>query len=143
MCYLVFDSGLVTRLCLTLCNPMDCSLPGSSVHRIFQARELEWVAILFFRGSSQPRDRTQVSCTAGRFFTDSATREARLVFRCWKIFTVFLLLILVWFHFGQSVYILYDFDSLKFFRFVLLPCFGYVPWELEKNVCPIVGWSVL
>ena len=44
----------VTQLCLTLWNHMDCSLPGSSVHGIFQARVLEWVAISFFRGSSRP-----------------------------------------------------------------------------------------
>ena len=54
---------------------MDCSLPGSSVHGIFQARVLEWVAISFSRGSSQPRDQTQVSCIAGRHFTIWATRE--------------------------------------------------------------------
>ena len=48
--------------CPTLCNPMDCSLPGSSIHGILQARILEWVAIPFSRGSSPPRDRTQVSC---------------------------------------------------------------------------------
>ena len=53
----------------TLCDPMDCSLPGSSVHGILQARILEWVVIPFSRGSSQPRDRTLVSCIAGRFFT--------------------------------------------------------------------------
>ena len=53
----------------TLCDPMDFSLPGSSVHGIFQARILEWVAISFSRGSSQPRDRTRVSHTAGRHFT--------------------------------------------------------------------------
>ena len=53
---------LVTHSCLTLCDPMDCSLPGSSVHGIFQARILEWVAISFSRGSSQPRDRTHVFC---------------------------------------------------------------------------------
>ena len=47
--------------CLTLCGPMDCSLPGSSIHGIFQARVLEWVAISFSRVSSWPRDRTQVS----------------------------------------------------------------------------------
>ena len=46
-----------------------CSPPGSSVHGVFQARILEWVAILFSRGSSQPRNRTQVAYTAGRFFT--------------------------------------------------------------------------
>ena len=53
---------------------MDCSPPGSSVHGILQARILEWVAISFFRGSSQPRDRTWVSCTAGRCFILWATR---------------------------------------------------------------------
>ena len=49
---------LVAQSCPTLCDPMDCSLPGSSVHKIFQARILEWVAISFSRGSSQPRDQT-------------------------------------------------------------------------------------
>src|SRR5574337_612499 len=48
---------------------MDCSPPGSSVHGILRARILEWVAIPFSRGSSQPRDQTQVSCIAGSFFT--------------------------------------------------------------------------
>ena len=51
----------VTQSSLTLCDPMDCSPPGYSVHRILQARILEWVAISFSRGSSQPRDQTQVS----------------------------------------------------------------------------------
>ena len=56
--------------------PMDCSPPGSSVHGISQTRILEWVAIPFSRGSSQPRDWTWISCMAGRFFTVSAIREA-------------------------------------------------------------------
>ena len=60
-------------------DPMDWSLPGSSVHGISQATLLEWVAIPFSRGSSQPRDQTQVSCIAGRFFTIWATREASLM----------------------------------------------------------------
>ena len=64
------------RLCLTLCNPMDYSPPVSSVQGIFQERILEWVAISFSRGFSQPRDRTQVSCTAGGFFTLWVIREA-------------------------------------------------------------------
>ena len=51
----------VAQSCLSLCNPMDCSLPGSSIHGIFQARVLAWVAISFSRGSSRPRDWTQVS----------------------------------------------------------------------------------
>ena len=84
----------VAQSCPTLCNPMDCSLPGFSIHGIFQARILEWVAISFSRGSSQPRDQTPVSRIAavaaakllqacptlcdpisGRHFTIWATRE--------------------------------------------------------------------
>ena len=61
---------LVTQSCLTLCDPMDWSPPGSSGHEISQARILEWVALSFFRGSSQPRDRTWVSYTIGRFFSN-------------------------------------------------------------------------
>ena len=56
------------QLCLTLCYHMDCSLPGSSVHRILQIRILEWVAMPSSRASFQPRDQTPVSCIAGRFF---------------------------------------------------------------------------
>ena len=63
-------SCLVAESCLTLCNPMDCSLPGSSVHGISQARILEWVAISFSRGSSWSRGQTHFSCWAGRFFAD-------------------------------------------------------------------------
>ena len=55
---------------------MDCSPPDSSVHRTAQARMLEWVAISFSRGSSQPKDQTHVSCTAGRFFPVWATRKS-------------------------------------------------------------------
>ena len=58
----------VAQSCLTLWDPMDCSLPGFSVHGILQASVLEWVAISFSRGSSCPRDQTQVSRTAGRHF---------------------------------------------------------------------------
>ena len=60
---------LVAQLCLTLCNPMDSSPPGSSVHRILQAKILEWIDIPFSRRSPRLRDQTQVSCIAGRFFT--------------------------------------------------------------------------
>ena len=66
----------VTQSCSTLCNPMDCSLPGSSVHRIFPGKGtgVGWHFLL--QGSSRPRDRTQVSYIAGRHFTLWATREA-------------------------------------------------------------------
>ena len=64
-----YDESEVAQSCTTLCDPLDCNLSGSSVHGIFQARVLEWVAISFSRGSSQPRDQTQVSHIAGRRFT--------------------------------------------------------------------------
>ena len=66
----------VAQSCSTLCDPVDCSLPGSSVHGILQARILEWVAISFSRESSRPRDRTRVSHIAGRQFNLWAIREA-------------------------------------------------------------------
>ena len=66
----------LAQSCPTLCDPMDCSLPGSSLHGILQARVLEWVAIAFSRGSSWPRDWTQVSRIPGRGFNLWATREA-------------------------------------------------------------------
>ena len=58
LCVCVCVCVLVTQPCLTLCNPMDCNRPGSSVHGILQARILEWVAMPFSRGSSQPKDQT-------------------------------------------------------------------------------------
>ena len=64
-------------MCLTLCNPVDCSLPGSSIHEMLQERILEWVAISFSWGSSQPRGQTQVSRIAGRCFILWATKEAQ------------------------------------------------------------------
>ena len=73
---------LVTKSCLTLCDSMDCSLPGSSVHGISQARILESVAISFFRVSSKPWDGTHVSCFAGRFFYHWARREAHTETMC-------------------------------------------------------------
>ena len=66
----------IAQSCPTLCNPTDCSPPGFSVHGILQARILEWVIVPFSKGSSQPRDQTQVSHIAGRLFTIWATREA-------------------------------------------------------------------
>ena len=74
--HLRWSEVLVAQSFLTLCDPMDWSLLGSSVHGTLQARTLEQVAISFSRRSSWPRDRTHVSCTAGGHFTVSATREA-------------------------------------------------------------------
>ena len=75
-CHLLLSSCLLTKLCSTLLEPMDCSPPGPSAHGISQARILEWVTISFFRGSSQPRDWTHVSCIFRQILYLSATREA-------------------------------------------------------------------
>ena len=73
MCVYILVCAKSLQLCRTLCDPMDCSLPGSSVHGIFQAGILKWVAIFSSRGSSWPRDWTPVSpvspTLAGRVFT--------------------------------------------------------------------------
>ena len=72
-CVLCLCSVII--LCPALFHPVDCSLPGSSVQGILQARILEWVAISFSRGSSQPRNQTHVSCLADRFFTTAPLRK--------------------------------------------------------------------
>ena len=63
----------VAQLCPALCGPMDCSLPGSSVHGTLQTRVLEWAAISSSRGSSRPRNETHVFCTAGGCFTTESS----------------------------------------------------------------------
>ena len=71
-----FFCSLVSKSCPTLCNPMDCNLPGPSVHVISQSRILEWVAISFSRGPSWPRDRTWVSWIGRQILYCWATRES-------------------------------------------------------------------
>ena len=73
---LVEKKELVAQLCLNVCNPIDCSLPGISVYGILQARIVEWVAISYSRVYSQTRDQTQVSCIVGRFFTTEPPGKA-------------------------------------------------------------------
>ena len=79
---------LVTQSCLTLCNPMNCSPPGSSVCGILQARILEWVAISSSRGSSRSRDQTPVSWIAGRFFAHWAIGDKSQNIKKW-MFSLF------------------------------------------------------
>ena len=95
-----------------LCDPMDCSLPGFSIHGIFQARVPEWVSFSFSRGSSQPRDRTQVSCIAGRCFTLWATREALVTYTYRQI-----LQLAYHIYWEKIVVVLSDF--VKVYKFVL------------------------
>ena len=68
-CVVLVMSDSVAQSCPTLCNPIDCRPPGPSAHGNLQARKLEWIAILFSRGSYGLRDRTQDSHNAVRFFT--------------------------------------------------------------------------
>ena len=83
VCFYTVKSTLVPQSCLTLCDPMDCSPLVSSVHRIPQARILEWAAMFSSKGSSQPRDWTWVSCIAGRSITVWATREPKCCIQDW------------------------------------------------------------
>ena len=78
----------VAQSCLTLCDPIDGSPPGSPIPGILQARTREWVAISFSRGSSQPRDRTHVSWIAGRRFNLWAIWEALMYRSCIDHLTV-------------------------------------------------------
>ena len=73
----IYDMCVHAPLCLTLCNPVDCSQPGSSVHGIFQARILVWVAISSSRGSSQPRDQSWVSCVGRHILCHWGTWEVQ------------------------------------------------------------------
>ena len=89
---------------LSFCDPMNCSLPGISVHGTLQARILEWVVISSSKGSYSPRDRTQISCIAGRVFTIWTTREAEsyfleffkwpIIFHFWRFFPFSLIAIM-------------------------------------------------
>ena len=91
VCICCMRVWLVTQLCPTLGDPMDCSPPGSSVHGIFQARILEWMAIPFSRGSSWPRGRAHVSRTGRQILYYCTTWEAPYV--CMGTNTFFLSLL--------------------------------------------------
>ena len=79
-CRTVRPCCLLLRLCPALCDPVDCSLPGSSVHGVSQARTLEWVAISFLRASSRPRDQTWASCIGRRVLCHLAMWEQSLYY---------------------------------------------------------------
>ena len=127
-CVYIYESeseNEVTQSCPTLCDPMDCSLPGSSVHGIFQAIVLEWVAISFSRGSSWPRDRTRVSCIVDRRFTVWATGEVPYKLKTQSI------------QFSHSVVS----DSLRphGLQHARLPCPSPTP-RACSNSCPSSWW---
>ena len=108
---------LVTRSCPTLCDTMDCSPPGSSVHGILQARILEWVAIFFSRGSSRPRNWTWVSLVAGRKFNHF---DCCMIFHCLALSQFIYLLLLAW---------------LKIFRFFPTFCYCEYYYNGHTYIC--------
>ena len=113
------------------CHPVDCSPPGFSVYRIFQARIVERIAISFSRGSSRPRNQTKVSCVAGRFFTYWARREA------WYIAYLFTMTYII----GNilSVFLWYNQLSMMYFSYYILV--SSVCWYPLKNLCIILYMS--
>ena len=123
------------------CDPMDCSLPDSSVHGIPLARILDWVAISFFRGSSQPRDWTWVSCFAGR----SSTNWAMRIFK-WSVSTSQILLdpVYCWYCLLWVCFVLFCFHFIflyysapEFIWFFLW--FTYLCWT-SHFVCVLFSW---
>ena len=124
-----FCESEVVQLCQTLCDPMDCSPPGSSVHGILQARTVEWVAISYSRGSSRLRDRTHVTCifcTGRWFFITSTSWEALYLLQVCSN-CLFLL---------ESIFVVYAFLGIYLFHLSYLLCwlftvFPYVPFFIS------------
>jgi len=151
----------VSLSCLTLWDHMDCSLPRSSVHGIFQPRVLEWVAFSFSRGASQPRDWTQVSHTAGRFYSRTlykwnpteSTLHAWLLSLSTNMSVIFLLRISIVSHFLLLSFILLYESTTNFISVVFWWTFGLLPiWDNYKqsccahfcaNFCRHIFWSTL
>ena len=140
----------VTQLCRTLCDPKDCSLPGSSVHAIFQAIVLEWIAISFSTGSSPPRDQTQVSCIVDRCFTIWGTREV-----WYRRRTLYIFQYTLWSFFGRQLCLLQivsilciSFKHLYFsFFFITFVCILWWNKDLWDNsivsVQNILRWTFI
>ena len=140
----------VAQSCRTLCDPKDCSLPGSSVHAIFQAIVLEWIAISFSTGSSPPRDQTQVSCIVDRCFTIWGTREV-----WYRRRTLYIFQYTLWSFFGRQLCLLQivsilciSFKHLYFsFFFITFVCILWWNKDLWDNsivsVQNILRWTFI
>ena len=129
---IIINASLVTQSRLTFYNILDCSLPGFSVHKTFQARILEWVAISFFRRSYRPMDQnciSSIACISGRFLTSWAIGEALILL--W----LFLFLHAV---IGCSLMA----QSVKSYRQCRRPTFdpwvGKIPWRRKWQPTPLV-----
>ena len=126
-------------MCLTLCNLMDCGLPGSSVHGILQVKTLQWVAIPFSRVSSQPRDRTLFSCIGGRFFTVWATGKSYGLYYI-EVFLVYVYFLQRFYH--KWIFILFSVFSASIKMIMLFLFFNLFMWYITlidlsilKNPC--------
>ena len=141
----IYTHTLVSHI--WLCDPMDCSAPGSSVHGIFQGRILEWVAVSFSRASSSPRDWTWVSCVEGRFFNNWATREVTklcsmgtVLFLICFLESVLIAAVLDHLEFsGQTVnwpYIYIYMLTVCVYIYIILPCY-----TCFSSVCQFASWN--
>ena len=131
---------LVVQSCPTFWDPMDCSLPGLSVHGIFQARRLEWVAAPFSRGSSWPRDRTWVSHVAGRFFTIWTTRTPGESLNVHMLlpFSILYLWVMPWDYFSIKEHAqkwCFPFILRQLREGVPFPCCNSVLWPNQQLSC--------
>ena len=128
---------LVTQLCMTLCDPMDCNTQGSSVHRILQAGILEWVAIPFSKKSSQPRDQTWVSHITNRF-----NYWFLLYYEVWMMIktkcealnyqSIFLF---------KDVFFFLMWTIFKDFNIASVSYFGFWPWGMLDLSSPTRNWT--
>ena len=113
---------VVSRSVATLCDPLDCSLPGASVHGILQARILKWVAVLSSRGSFQPRDGTCVSCIGRQILYHWATWEACITHAYAHIHRRIYIYVCIYTHTYMYVYYINNIDI--FTKIVFLYTFG-------------------
>ena len=133
VCVCVCVCVLVMQSCPSLCNPMECRPPGSSVHGVLQAGILEWGAIPFSRGSSQPGYWTRVSCIEGKLFTSWATRETHIIHIYIYIYIIFFSVI--W----QLNLILSDTLAVQSSPWVILPKQSFSPCTVKIRI--MWGWE--
>ena len=139
----------VAQSCPTLCSPTDYSLPCFSVHGIFQARVLEWVAISFSRGSSRPRDRTRVFRIAGRRFTIWATKEAfkydvncRFVIdTLYQAKEMFFCCLLGWGFYQNWMLDFAEYFSVPIEMIVRFSVFSFLAWWITFNSLSLKSWT--
>ena len=128
--------SLVAKLCLILCDPMDYNPPVFSVHGILQARILKRVAISFCRGSSQPRDRTRVSCIAGRFFTYWATCSHWLTLK----FCIYWFLTVSLIYLREVFCIEITMCSITLSTYILSSSLGLGSFRIFKKICSLFSY---